>query len=130
MSRGVTITLDVSGLDRFKERAADLIDQAVDATARSVERAAKESMQGGGSPHVPSAPGEPPAIDTGTLRASIHVEEVGPCVRTIGDSVEYGIHLEFGTSRMAARPWLIPALESERDKFAERVARALQEAAA
>lgn len=29
----------------------------------------------------------------------------------VGPSMSYSIHLEFGTNRMAARPYLIPALE-------------------
>ena len=35
---------------------------------------------------------------------------VGPCV-------EYGIYQEFGTSKMAAQPYLTPAVEAIRSKF-------------
>ncbi len=76
--------------------------------------------------HMPSAPGEPPALDTGTLRASIFAKvetfqdevigKVGPDIDKIliraeaGTDVEYGYYLELGTSKMAARPYLRPGL--------------------
>lgn len=70
--------------------------------------------------HHPSLPGNAPAPDTGNLRASVHytVEESGnEVIGRVGTDVEYGKHLEFGTSRMAPRPWLKPALEKNQDKI-------------
>lgn len=57
---------------------------------------------------------------TGRLRSSITHE-----VKTIDDkhqgkigtAVHYGTHLEFGTSRTPARPWLIPSLKESRDQI-------------
>jgi hypothetical protein len=49
-------------------------------------------------------------IDTGALLGSIsHVpngEEV-----TVKDGVSYGVYNEFGTNRMGARPFFLPAVE-------------------
>jgi hypothetical protein len=67
----------------------------------------------------PSAPGDTPGVDTGTLRASIHQEEVGPYTRHIMDGVGYGIYLEFGTSDMAPRPWFVPAFHRAEDRFGQ-----------
>lgn len=53
----------------------------------------------------PSRPGEPPHVQTGRLRGSVAFEVDGMTTR-IGTNVVYGRHLETGTSRMAARPWL------------------------
>lgn len=51
-------------------------------------------------------------VDTGRLRASIVTTEVpdpdGVTV-TVGTDVEYAPYVEFGTSRMAAQPFLTPA---------------------
>lgn len=63
--------------------------------------------------HIASAPGQPPAVDTGRLRASITHEvrkEGDQIVGLVGTNVEYAPHLEFGTNKMAARPFLRPAL--------------------
>lgn len=59
-----------------------------------------------------SAPGEPPARDTGNLSGLIGVDEVNlPRMRVaIFSSAEYSADLEFGTSKMAPRPFLRRAL--------------------
>lgn len=86
-----------------------------------VEREAKESIVGP-SDEV-SAPGDPPKIKTGRLRASIthrigyEGEEV---VGEVGTNVEYALPLEFGTRRMAPRPFMGPALDKhEKEIYAE-----------
>lgn len=56
-------------------------------------------------------------VDTGTLRASIHVKsveagatEVKATVATGGEASEYAEYQETGTSKMAAQPYMGPAL--------------------
>lgn len=55
----------------------------------------------------------------GALRNSIlsesHME--GDMTFVVSDGVSYGVWQEFGTSRMAAQPFLTPAVESWREKF-------------
>lgn len=67
--------------------------------------------------HVASAPGKPPAVDTGRLRASytwrLERDARGPYVE-IGTNVLYAPMLEFGTRYMAARPHLRPAVNEVR----------------
>lgn len=75
------------------------------------------SYYSGNVVHHPSLPGNAPAPDTGNLRASIHYTIEGEGKQTIGrvgTDVEYGKHLEFGTSKMAPRPWLKPALDKNK----------------
>lgn len=63
--------------------------------------------------HVSSRPGNPPAIDTGNLVGSIRYDVEGMGLR-IGAGINkppYPKYLEKGTSRMAARPWLKPAVD-------------------
>lgn len=58
------------------------------------------------------------AVDTGTLRRSIHsVFENGGLRALVGPSVLYGKFVEFGTRRMGARPYMRPAAESVLPKF-------------
>jgi len=56
---------------------------------------------------------------TSALENSILAESkmTGDLTFTISDGVEYGVFLEFGTSKMAAYPWLIPAVEAWRVRF-------------
>ncbi|WP_312126322.1 HK97 gp10 family phage protein [Brevundimonas sp.] len=61
--------------------------------------------------HQASAPGEPPAPDTGNLRSNTNAD---PNIREEGDDLvgrvvsnaEYAQALEKGTERMAARPFM------------------------
>lgn len=70
--------------------------------------------------YQPSSPGEPPRKRTGTLQKSIAHEierRPGEVLARIGTKVGYGKFLEFGTRRMAARPYLRPALTEYLPKF-------------
>lgn len=71
-------------------------------------------------PHQASAPGQPPASQSGRLRRSIsHVvaqdadglyAEIG--VKRSDFASTFGVLLEHGTRDMAARPWLKPSLDA------------------
>jgi HK97 gp10 family phage protein len=118
-----------------------------------ISKIVKESMRGGTGRiyqrgnivHQASSPGQPPAVDTGRLRASISVnwvgsggsgvDEDGNSLETpadgvnqpgssggrfrvvVGSNVEYAPYLEFGTRRMAARPFLRPAFDQVRSRI-------------
>ncbi|RKY10355.1 MAG: hypothetical protein DRP56_01210 [Planctomycetota bacterium] len=81
--------------------------------------------KGGGKPHRPSMPGNPPRRDTGILASSVSysVKVRGFTVKGMvgsdsdrirgrrpGTDPMYGLWLETGTNKMAARPWLKPSL--------------------
>ncbi len=58
-----------------------------------------------------SAPGDPPNTDTGRLVQSIQVEfDDSGLTASVGTNLKYGAYLEFGTTKMKARPWLAPAV--------------------
>lgn len=65
----------------------------------------------GNRTHTASAPGNAPAVDSGRLRQSIGVQQVAEGHYRVGTNVEYAPYLEYGTRRMAARPFLRPAFE-------------------
>lgn len=58
-------------------------------------------------------------VDTAALRNSILSESTmtGDMTFTVQDGVEYGVFQEFGTSKMAAQPFITPAVELWGDKF-------------
>jgi HK97 gp10 family phage protein len=83
--------------------------------------------------HHPSLPGNPPAVDTGTLRRSITYQvDENNLVGYVGSNLKnppYGLYLEkaeYGTSRMKPRPWLKPATEKSMEKIKEIMAGAVK----
>jgi len=78
-----------------------------------------------------SKPGAPPHVDTGHLKANVAwMKDVArPLVRKVGTgvgnakSVGYAMWLEFGTKRMAARPFLRPALKKHKTKLKREITR-------
>ena len=75
--------------------------------------------------HTASAPGQPPMTDTGRLVNSIEFDKIGDLTATVGSKLAYAPYLEYGTSRMAARPFFRPAIEEIRPKYMTRLERAL-----
>ena len=55
----------------------------------------------------------------GALRGSITSESrmTDDLTFTVSDGVEYGVYQEFGTSKMAAQPFMRPAIEKWRERF-------------
>lgn len=53
-------------------------------------------------------------VDTGALKNSLHTEKKRRGLYWVGDGVEYGIYQEMGTHKMAAQPFLVPAVEAVR----------------
>lgn len=72
-----------------------------------------------GKGHVPSAPGQPPSADTHLLDRSIETIQVEPLKVNVSANAPYAVPLEFGTSRMAARPFMAPALQRKRKEVTD-----------
>jgi len=78
--------------------------------------------------HQASAPGAYPATDTGRLASSVRMilPTASAIVGEVGTAVKYGAWLEFGTSRMAARPWLRSTLAANESQIGEILARPIK----
>ena len=86
--------------------------------------------KGKGSFRTRSAPGQPPAVDTGTLRNSVqskpqYIAGTGMTsivltglVAGVNKDARIPRWLEYGTSRMKARPFIAPSLEAIRPSVA------------
>lgn len=142
----MTIRLSLEGGEALQRALREMSDEvrvkvgeAVQATAAELEAAVKIKMQQGPHTgriyrrgnvvHQASAPGQPPAPDTGALMQSVYHEMDGPLSAVAGSRLVYSQYLEFGTSRMAARPVWRPAVEDMGKVFTNRVIAALEEAA-
>jgi len=68
--------------------------------------------------HKASAAGEPPATDTGFLASNIVLDvDADGLGASVESRADYSSFLEFGTSKMAARPFMQPALEENKPKI-------------
>lgn len=106
------------------------LQQVVAMGANMVRNTAVESIQSHNSSgrsyrkynpnriHVASQAGNPPNTDTGFLANNVHIvidpDRLGASVES---RAEYSANLEFGTSKMGARPFLHPALEENKPKI-------------
>lgn len=79
--------------------------------------------------HVPSAPGSAPNQDTGTLGNNIENVQIEPLLVEVSSNASYSSALEFGTSRMSARPFMAPARDAERGNVERLVVEAVKRAA-
>lgn len=73
----------------------------------------------------PSAPWEPPGVDTGNLRAGTRWWPEGDLLKIVGVQAEYGPHLEFGIEglNLAPRPFIGPLFEVWRARFPDEARR-------
>lgn len=122
--------LDKRKLQEIIRNQPQLIDRALGELAVEIVMDAQTSM--GSSPagksytrrkkvHVASTAGNPPNPDTGTLRASLRFRKEANGRYRVEDGTSYGYHLEVGTSRMGARPFLRPAFERAKDRFIAKI---------
>lgn len=73
--------------------------------------------------HQASAPGEPPATDTGRLVSSLvwRMDGDGALIGSTVRTPPYPMFLEFGTRNMEARPFMRPALDAHRQAYLDRL---------
>ena len=64
--------------------------------------------------HRASAPGQSPASDTGNLVSKIIVKQKSADVTNVESNANYSAFLEYGTSKMEARPFMFPAFEKSK----------------
>jgi len=140
------ISSQVIGLDKLTKRLQSMppdstreVKKAIATSAFMVEATAKRAIAQGkksgkvykrrGVFHRASAAGEPPATDTGRLISSIsHQAFLDGLQVLVGTATKYGKFLEFGTHRIAARPWLFPALKQNSKKIVQLIDSAVKKA--
>jgi HK97 gp10 family phage protein len=81
--------------------------------------------------HRASAPGQAPASDTGNLVSKITVKQKSKDIVNVESNANYSAYLEYGTSRMQPRPFMLPAFEKSKKPIINavfnRVKRKIQE---
>lgn len=88
--------------------------------ADMIKAEAQRSITAGsvsGKGHVPAPPGEPPNNDTGVLKNNIEAVLKEPLLSEVSSNAPYAAPPEFGTSKMAARPYMRPARDKMKPKI-------------
>ncbi len=112
--------VDIKGhrrlVSRFKKMASPAMEKGIGkalfAAGEIVADRAQGSIMAGsvsGKKHMPSRPGEPPSNDTAVLHNNIETVQVEVLEVEVSSNAPYGAALEYGTSSMAARPFMRPA---------------------
>ena len=135
MSKG--IEFKISNLKEFNEKLNKKLQNnkvlsLVKLATVMVEKTAQESIKAGGTgilyqkynprvEHRASAPGQPPATDSGFLGQNITINVKttadGTVVGQIVSAAPYSKALEFGTVNMQPRPFMQPALMKNKRKI-------------
>lgn len=105
------------------QRSTTIVEGTAKQSIASGNKTGRTYMKGGVS-HTASAPGEPPATDTGKLVEGITSKVRSEGTKVIGEIIAnsfnitpYAKDLEFGTKNMRPRPYMQPALERNRPKI-------------
>jgi len=114
------VTIKLEGIEDLKKALDGKVDE-YRAALESVVRNAAESVKSEWRADVP--------VDEGDYRDSIAAEVTGLTaeIANVGKKGRHGRYVEFGTSKMRARPSAQPAAERERDRFPERVRGAIRD---
>lgn len=141
----VNSRIEIKGDDEYKALIARMkkelpkrLDAALLTGSLDTMNEAKKSIQAhqssgnvyvrGSITHTASTAGNPPNSDTGNLVQNITIKKIkGGYDVGSRKGAPYGVALEFGTSKMAARPWLTPAFYKAMDLLKQKMVKRLQE---
>ena len=140
----VRINIEMDGIAALSRQLAELAGDAdavmtevVTNLAVDTQREAVQGIQRGPATGAvrpdgsrASAPGEYPMSDTGRLANNVvaNLPTSGNLSAEVGTNIQYGRYLEFGTSRMAARPWLLPSFNKAKAGVEGKLKRAIERA--
>lgn len=128
VNASVYLKINKGEFDKLINEATMITELAADKMAENMKKSiltgAKSGQQyySNGKRHQSSAPGQAPANNTGALVRSIKVKKNGK-EATISIEKDYAIYLEFGTSKMRARPFIIPAFLKTKKWFSDKLHR-------
>jgi HK97 gp10 family phage protein len=120
------IQAGVSSMYESANEIADLGKEYVNESIRH-EGTYKQYVDKRGNVRMSSAPGEPPASAPGNdLDKSIYSKKISkrnanPAIAEFGSTSPYARALEYGTEKMAPRPFMRPAAEKLRSSDVERI---------
>jgi HK97 gp10 family phage protein len=137
--------MPVLNADRLLKKLSDLpgaLQKPIEAALKTStdemsEMATKQIEQGltqgrayrrNGQTHIASVPGAYPNEDTGDLVAGMFSQITAALTAVWGNSSDHARPLEYGTSRMAARPFMLPTFNQLKSAASARVTTAVNAA--
>jgi len=116
------MAVQITGLDSLMRKLDSMGGNVLDALDKAVRETALVA-QGDARQNAP--------VDTGALKGSISTEfdrNAESSTGTVYTNIEYGLYQEMGTVNMPAHPFMMPALNANKDTF-EQLARSELESA-
>lgn len=118
-----------AGVSSMYDSANQLANTGKDYVQESIrhEGTYKPYIDKRGNQRMSSAPGEPPAsaigndLDKSVYSKPISRKNANPAIAEFGSTSPYAMSLEYGTEKMAPRPFMRPAAEKLRSKDVEGV---------
>lgn len=115
------------------QRKVELVGQALFAggdliraeVSRLITQHSAGGHSGGKHQHIRSLPGEPPNEEFGNLRIGQEVNQLAPLRVEYSSNAPHAVPLEAGTSKMAARPSVGPAVRLKRKEIVALVEKAV-----
>ena len=92
------------------------VDSKIPQLTESVRRKAQAAIAKTASDIEAQAKARAP-VDTGLLKNSINERGEGDLRHIVESPVHYSIYQEFGTRKMAAQPYMVPAVEFVKPSF-------------
>lgn len=114
----------LSSTEVIRAAGAAVYESADAIRAEAFRSISAGSVEGAG--HVRSRPGEPPNREIGDLQNGLKNVETGPLTAEVRAEAPHSRPLEFGTSRMAARPYMRPARDKELEPSQRRLAQQIE----
>lgn len=120
------IVIRYNHLARVRKKAKEAVEWVITETGKDLHEKLLfdliEAPKSGAvyGDHQASAPGEPPAWDTGELGESIEISGTPQRLR-LSVGAPHLVFLEVGTVHMAPRPWVAPNIEWARKRFSEMI---------
>ena len=95
----------LNSLETYNEFVSNQLKNTLKTCALGIERDAKRKCP----------------VDTGRLRCSISTDlsQINSYEATIGTNVEYAVHVEYGTYKQSAKPYLRPAYNQNVKKLTQ-----------
>ena len=124
VSAKIQIKVNDAELKNLLNKAENLVSESsvymAEEMKKSIASGAKSGRRYGS--HTSSAPGQPPANWTGKLLRSIKVQKMKG-ISFVYVTAKYAEFLEFGTSKMRPRPFIIPAFIKTKKMIQDRLKR-------